>query len=997
MIKFLDWIITRTPLFATDQFSKSQIIDSKVFKEALFLASPSLYYDYYNSSKPSKDAKIKLNKYVSRATTRPTPFGLFAFCGLSKWDDSTRLQIQPNHFQRITRLDTTYLFKIGSEMDKDLELRKNLKYYPNSSLYESFNSLRYIEKKYEGGNILHAKNQIENDQPIQTILRESKNGSTFVNLISSLVDLGFEEDDCESFINILIDEQVLVSELEPVLTSPYLEYLLKKLEENQFKNDRIDSLVSNLNKIKEKLKLLDSKGVNSISDYKKIEKYVNDIGIDYTLDKLFHVTGYRADLNQFRVNRKFQKDLLDYYALLSHESKFHYDHKSNMHAFIKKFEQVYDRNLVPFTEVFDSENGINYPVYDDSINTEDSPSDFEKKLFHSFTKSALSNYSPIDLSGITDLAGDTVQFLNDQPIIPFSFSLVSEKNTKNHQLFLRSIGGNNSLNLIGRFGHNEQIDRCIKEIVEYEKCLLPENTVFAEIVHLPQTRIGNILAHPRFYKHEITFLCQSTTEPNQKISIGDLYLKLIPGQDKKIILWSKKLNKQIIPRLSNAHNYASGSSVYRFLCDLQAYHLGSFPSFSWGKYFQLSKILPRVVYKSVIIKRKTWKLERKDFNDILDDKTDLENSIGRFQNEFSIPDKFVIQDRDNELLIDTSDRLSIEGFRLTLKKREQITLVEYLPGAFNTVSCTRTHNEFIAFAKNHAFKFPIFQIPIEPEVRIKSKFFPIDPEWVYLKIYCGDKTRDIVLKNYILPLTDYLLKNELIEEWFFIRYNDPKPHIRFRFKPKYSSALHECITNVNQKIHPLLKSKFIVNVQYDCYEREIDRYGSNTIEYCERLFFYDSLKVLKTLDIEDSIEDRLILGAALVNNILDYFEFDLRDKAEFIDRPKKGFMIEFDIQKSERLALDQSFRSLRKDLRRQLFGVNSNYQLQKFDKSEKKLAEKIKSTANAPLLDQIVLSLIHMSLNRAFVTNSRRYEMNVYYFMKKLYDSELARMKYSQS
>jgi thiopeptide-type bacteriocin biosynthesis protein len=64
---------------------------------------------------------------------------------------------------------------------------------------------------------------------------------------------------------------------------------------------------------------------------------------------------------------------------------------------------------------------------------------------------------------------------------------------------------------------------------------------------------------------------------------------------------------------------------------------------------------------------------------------------------------------------------------------------------------------------------------------IKRRFVP-GSEWLYLKIYTGIKTSDTILEEAVHPLTEYFLENNYISEWFFIRYNDPKPHIRFRLK-----------------------------------------------------------------------------------------------------------------------------------------------------------------------------------------------------------------------
>ena len=61
-----------------------------------------------------------------------------------------------------------------------------------------------------------------------------------------------------------------------------------------------------------------------------------------------------------------------------------------------------------------------------------------------------------------------------------------------------------------------------------------------------------------------------------------------------------------------------------------------------------------------------------------------------------------------------------------------------------------------------------------------KKTFVVGDKWLYYKIYCGVTTADTILLKVIKPLTEELLALKKIKKWFFIRYSDPKPHLRFR-------------------------------------------------------------------------------------------------------------------------------------------------------------------------------------------------------------------------
>ena len=89
---------------------------------------------------------------------------------------------------------------------------------------------------------------------------------------------------------------------------------------------------------------------------------------------------------------------------------------------------------------------------------------------------------------------------------------------------------------------------------------------------------------------------------------------------------------------------------------------------------------------------------------------------------------------------------------------------------------------------------------------MKTRKFSPGSEWIYLKIYCGVKTSDIILQETITPLIADLKKQNLIEKWFFIRYNDPKPHLRFRVRLFDKVNYHIVLDLINSKLKEFIKN-----------------------------------------------------------------------------------------------------------------------------------------------------------------------------------------------
>src|SRR6185295_7783108 len=91
--------------------------------------------------------------------------------------------------------------------------------------------------------------------------------------------------------------------------------------------------------------------------------------------------------------------------------------------------------------------------------------------------------------------------------------------------------------------------------------------VFAEIVHLPEGRIGNIAARPVLRAYEIPYLGCSGAALDRQIPVTDLRVAVRGG---RVRLRSERLGREVIPRLTCAHNFSRRSlGLYRFLCALQ--------------------------------------------------------------------------------------------------------------------------------------------------------------------------------------------------------------------------------------------------------------------------------------------------------------------------------------------------------------------------------------------------------------------------------------------
>jgi hypothetical protein len=173
-------------------------------------------------------------------------------------------------------------------------------------------------------------------------------------------------------------------------------------------------------------------------------------------------------------------------------------------------------------------------------------------------------------------AGDWEELAQtDPPPLPDAFAVmvaVAAASTSalargDFQVLLHGASGPSGARLLGRFCHADaELRQLVQQHVQAEEALQPE-AVFAEIVHLPEGRLGNILARPVLRSYEIPYLGTAGVPADRQIPVTDLRVRVEGG---RIVLRSARLNRRVLPRLTSAHNFHAGRGIYRFLCALQS-------------------------------------------------------------------------------------------------------------------------------------------------------------------------------------------------------------------------------------------------------------------------------------------------------------------------------------------------------------------------------------------------------------------------------------------
>lgn len=1031
--------IFRTPqlplqLEGLDKAELFTFTQQSFFKEAIYIASPVLYTElvkWHNQElKEEKEEEkliISLYKYYSRMQSRCTPYGLFAACGSGTWGKESKIELSENE-KRHTRLDMNYLCALAQQLNSHPALLPRLKFYPNNSTYIVGETMRYVEYSYVNNRRIHQITSVQYSNYLAQVLKLSEQGARIDDLATSLISDEISKEEAEDFIKELIQSQLLVSELEPAVTGDEFSHqLINSLKEiNKEHHPEIEQIIRVLESTQEQIDQLDQQLGNDAELYRSVYKQLQELKTPIEENQLFQTDLFR-NVKAATINKSVQKELsgaITFLNKFSSESE-----QGNLKKFKENFYNQYENAELPLLHVLDTETGIGYtgkdssgvnkllddlyipgkPAVDYDIKWNKKQEFLQSKLLNALKEGHYSvEFTDEDVKDVKT----TTDFFPDS--IPVMFRLIDDE-----KIYFQSCGGSSAANLLGRFAHGDaSIHNIIKEITTHEQ-EINENKILAEIVHLPESRIGNILLRPVLRDYEIPYLGKSALPLDNQIQLQDL---MVSVQNNKIILRSKKLNKEIIPRLSTAHNYSFNAlPVYQFLCDLQTqYFEKSGLGFNWGSLTANYKFLPRATYKNVILERAKWQLNKDDIAPLLKEKKSSVSAVNEWRRQLNLPEQVVLADGDNELLINFNDVQSIGMLLSSVKKRDRFTLEEFLFNKKNLFikdgDGNGYVNECIALLLKDtkaAKKMAQAIIPTENEKATREqeliqRSFIIGSEWLYYKFYAGIKTADKLLADVVRPLTQDLIDKKSIDKFFFIRYADPENHIRLRFHFTDLSKIGFVIQHVQKVFQPYLEQGLISKIQTDTYNRELERYGANSIELAESLFYIDSVVTLHLLDLIDGEEGETIrwqFAIRSMDDLLNNLNFTSTQKLQLMERIKTGFFMEHGESKELKLQLDAKFRTERKlvedILNRE---IDDSREIQPIIELLKWKNEQVQPIAGQILklkesnslqidLNELTASYIHMLLNRLFMARQRTYEMVVYDLLYRYYKSVAGREK----
>lgn len=866
----------------------TRIIQRAEVRHALAIASPSLdsavaqWLEAPDSAKSLK-AERALVKYFMRMTGRCTPFGLFAGWSLATVDEAAgarndlRLWARERYCSN-TRLDYGYLSELTEALRHDPASAVGLRYAPNTSLHRLGQAWHFVAARRSPKDAAsstaswsHRLVRVQSDPFLDAVLEAARPGATFEELQGVLTRIAegadrVEPDEAAAYLEELIDSGVLVSRLDPLLTGESaLADLILQLEGT--------SAADTLSVVGRCMEALDARIIGApqtLDDYQRVADWLGTLPARVDPSTLFQVDLVKP-LEMGVLRSDLFHEVIDAVSLLSRSAAS--AEPREIQTFRERFRQRYETAWVPLLEALDQDAGVGFgePSPDASPLLRDLNLRAKERLrseggqITTFQQHLLSKVASASRAGMDEIVLDDTDFpAADGDPLPAAFAVVMTVAAKSREALQQgdvrfvlhtAVGPSGGL-LLGRFCDGDpRLSAAVRQHLRHEEASEPE-AIFAEVVHLPQGRAGNVLCRPILREYEIPYLGRSGAEMHRQIAGSDLLVSV--AHDDRILLFSKTLQRRVIPRLTSAHTFQNPSllPVYRFLCYLQGQY--AMPALRWGPLSTLDD-LPRVRLGRVVLFPRTWRLAEQEVRDLsAHSGVRAFEALQAWRRRRAAPRMFVVVQGDERLTVDCDNALSVNAFVHLLKRVKRGTVEEMLP-APDELWVTGPEGRYL-----HELVVPIRHRPLpDVEALVRTTFadapvevppamrrFSPGGDWLYFKMYASEAALDELLTTWLPGVVKRAEIASMISDWFFLRFADPETHLRVRLRGVAERLAAKVLPLIAREADDLVRSGTIWRFEFATYDREIERHGGpEGVDAAERIFHADSEAVLDLLPL----------------------------------------------------------------------------------------------------------------------------------------------------
>lgn len=835
-----------------------QAVNDPAIMEAIEVATPSLAVtlNRIDAGQPIAQKKIDsaakaLLRYLIRRGTRATPFGLFGAVGLARWmeeattsgasDIAARFLAQTEDYRRWVRIDLGWLHALVDTLTSDVEVLRTCSVVLNNLVRVEDDRL-YVDATQGDEGI--ARVSLRVTPALTHVLSHTREPTPFARLAAELSQLEPSRDclaKAETYLRVLIEQRVLLTDQISFAGREPLLDLAARLR--PCRPQLADDLIAAHDGARA---YASSSSVDALehlrslrAHLKKLQDVEPSLHIDASLSETVLLPRIIADTARkaAEVLWKVAPDDHDRWPLREYQARF-----------VERFGL---QQAVPVTVLVEAARGIGLPkAYAETPERELRHLTSRDVVLAELAQTASAEGRPVELAGgvLEEVVGATAGGRGRPPdwlelivsIFAQDWDGVGQGRFEllvHHTSAARAPGS-----MMARFAYTcpGAIEQLIDEVTI---AAAPSDEQVQLLAHARKRRMDNIMRVGAVREEALAIGCAWSPEFPRLLQLEDI---AVVADEHGLYLYSFTKRRRL--RVFSYHmlsREAFQSPIGRLILDISAADERRWSAWLWDAHAISRMHLPEVRYENIILSTAKWRPPRalRKGSDTSHDWTEAFRSWAR---AFGVPEQLQVRNNDHTLDLDLSSPLHLRILRDELHKSPGSILSTSRAYDPNSVGWTggRTTELIVP-----CYRAPTPRAQAEPVPRRwqRTAYLP-GSEWIYAKLYVPVESQDSVLVHHLPRLLAAL--GPWTISWFFIRYQDPEPHLRLRFKLGVSGSMSDCIQAIQQWTADVIARGLAKTLQLDTYEPEVSRYGgSDLLPIAEEWFCLDSVATLSLLTL----------------------------------------------------------------------------------------------------------------------------------------------------
>jgi lantibiotic biosynthesis protein len=881
----MDHLIVRAPLLPVDAYLALRTANGRrgavvpEVRRALAVASPSLLAALDRTGPGDLGwprLEGKLLRYLIRMSTRATPFGLFAGVGIARWADRTDLALSGPPRTR-TRLDMEWLLRLVLRLEADPEVRRHLRLFANTAAFERAGRLHLSEPAPTGSGMATGSVSVRATRAVRHALAAARRPVPYADLAAHLLAVvpGATPERVDQLIAQLCEATLLLSDLRPPLTGPDpAGWVAGRLAASggahaRDEAERLAALAADAAALDRAEPAEAAAGHARLSERMGMGGARSPLQVDARLDLrgggLHPAVGAAA--------AKAAELLLSMTPLP--------DGPPHLAAYRRAFLRRYgpDR-VVPLLELLDPRFGLG-PLGPPTGPAKPAAAARRNQLLLGLACRALRERQPV-LELDHEMARQLATWAPGPETAPSSL-----------ELYLGIAASSAAAIDAGDFtlvvGHGPGVSPAGRNLGRFADLLAPPGraaparpgVAVAELVYLPRRlRQANVAVRPAGDGFELAVGTSPGVPADRVIPLDELAVGV---RDGRLRVWWPAGGAEVEVTGGHMLNPAEAPAVARFLAEVGRDGRAQLGGFSWGPAAGFP-YLPRVQAGRVVLRPASWRL---------DPVAVALAPLRRWRDEWNVPRYVQLGGGDQRLLLDLDDPAQAGQVEVELGRGRPVVLHEAVPGP-GDAWLPGPGGRFLAElvvplvlaarqgppGTSNGHRRPAPAVPVAREERLR----PPGSDWLYLKLYGPREDEDELLAGPVRELAEAAVHDGLASGWFFLRYGDPGPQLRLRFRGEPERLTGGLLPRLCEWAGGLVAAGGCDRFAVDTYEREVERYGGpEGMAAAEELFAADSRCVAGLLGcLRDGLGlDRVGLAVLTTDDLLGALGLDPRRRLEW--------------------------------------------------------------------------------------------------------------------